>query len=192
MINRIEIREKLEKKLSTKRYEHSLAVEYTAGCLAMVHGADVEKALISGLLHDCAKCLSAVDKIKKCEKHHLPISECERANPELLHAKLGAFYAKEKYGVTDKEILSAIACHTTGKPAMTLLEQILFVADYIEPCRKPLKEIEQIRKEAFTDLDACVVHILKNTLSYLDTCDGTTDEMTVKTYQYYVKKEVRP
>ena len=188
-MNRYEMRERLESKLTKKRFEHSLGVEYVSGCLAMVHGADIDKALTAGLLHDCAKCLSALDKISKCKKHGLSISDVELANPELLHAKLGAFYAREKYGVDDSEILSAIEFHTTGKPAMTLLEKIVFVADYIEPNRKPLPEIAEIRQEAFTDIDKSIVHILKNTLSYLESGDcGDTDEMSVKTYNYYMNK----
>ena len=194
-MNRQEMREKLQKKLTDRRFEHSLGVEYVSGCLAMVHGVNVEKALTAGLLHDCAKCLSDevgniagslnvfLENLREIIKK---ISECEYNNPELLHAKLGAFYAREKYDVKDPDILSAIACHTTGKPAMNMLEKILFVADYIEPNRKPLKEIEEIRKEAFTDIDKCIVHILKNTLSYLETTTDDTDPMSIDTYNYYV------
>ena len=154
-MNRPEMRERLQNKLTKKRFEHSLGVEYVSGCLAMVHGADVERALTAGLLH----------------------------------AKLGAFYAHEKYGVEDDDILSAIEFHTTGRPAMSLLEKIVFVADYIEPNRRALPEIEQIRREAFTDIDVSVVHILRNTLSYLsnENC-GSTDEMSVMTYNYYVSQ----
>ena len=102
---------------------------------------------------------------------------------------IGAFYAREKYGVEDDDILSAIEFHTTGRPAMSLLEKIVFVADYIEPNRRALPEIEQIRREAFTDIDVSVVHILRNTLSYLsnENC-GSTDEMSVMTYNYYVSQ----
>ncbi len=185
-MNRFEMRERLENKLTKKRFEHSLGVEYVSGCLAMVHGADVNKALVAGLLHDCAKCLSADEKIAKCKKHGLPISKVELANPELSHAKLGAFYAREKYGVDDEDILSAIEFHTTGRPDMSLLEKIVFVADYIEPNRKPLPDIEEIRREAFTDIDVSIIHILKNTLSYLESGNcGDTDEMSIRTYNYY-------
>ncbi len=188
-MNRLEMRERLQNKLTKKRFEHSLGVEYVSGCLAMVHGANVEKALTAGLLHDCAKCLAAEEKISRCKKHGLPISSVELKNPELLHAKLGAFYAREKYGVEDEEILSAIEFHTTGKPAMTLMEKIVFVADYIEPNRKVLPEIDEIRKEAFTDIDSSIVHILRNTLSYLDSGEcGSTDEMSVQTYNYYMNR----
>ncbi len=68
-MNRFEMRERLENKLTKKRSEHSLGVEYVSGCLAMVHGADVNKALTAGLLHDCAKCLPADEKIARCKKH---------------------------------------------------------------------------------------------------------------------------
>lgn len=188
-MNRLEMRERLQSKLTKKRFEHSLGVEYVAGCLAMIYGVDIDKALTAGLLHDCAKCLSSEDKISKCKKHNLPISDVELRNPELLHAKLGSLYAKEKYGVQDDEILSAIEFHTTGKPAMSLLEKIIFVADYIEPNRKPLPQIDEIRREAFTDLDKSIVHILKNTLSYLESEEcGDTDEMSIKTYNYFMDK----
>ena len=104
-MNRPEMRERLQNKLTKKRFEHSLGVEYVSGCLAMVHGADVERALTAGLLHDCAKCLLAEDKLAKCKKHELPISKVEFENPELLHAKLGAFYSHEKYCVEDDDII---------------------------------------------------------------------------------------
>lgn len=187
-MDRLEIREKIEKKLTKKRFEHSLGVEYVAGCLAMVHGADVKKAMLAGLLHDCAKCIGSEEKLEKCKKYNLPISKCEQNNPELLHAKLGAYYAKTKYEVEDPDILNAITYHTTGRPAMTLLEKIIFVSDYIEPNRKTLPEIEEIRKEAFIDLDKAVIHILKNTLSYLDERSFDTDETSLQTYHYYVNR----
>ena len=94
--------------------------------------------LLAGLLHDCAKCIPGENKIKMCEKYHLNVSEVERENPSLLHAKLGAFLAAKKYHIEDKEIINAIASHTTGHPHMTLLEKIIYIADYIEPGRPEL------------------------------------------------------
>ena len=185
-MDRKEMLDKLSSKLTEKRYVHSLGVEYTAACLAMRYGADLQKARIAGLLHDNAKCLLTEDKLKKSEKLGLPINESERANPDLLHGKLGAYYAKEKYGVKDKEILDAITYHTTGRPEMTLMDKIIFVADYIEPNRKIIFELPEIRKEAFTDIDTSIVHILKNTLEYLDGKTDIIDEMTEKTYKYYI------
>ena len=185
MMEREEMLIYLKKKLTPKRYVHSIGVEYTAATMAFVHGEDVKRARVAGLLHDCAKCIPIEDKLKKAEKFGLPISDCERENPDLLHGKLGAYYAEKKCGVTDPEILSAISYHTTGKPEMTLLEKIIFVADYIEPNRRMIRELPEIRKEAYTDLDACIVHILRNTLEYLDEKDTVIDDLTEKTYQYY-------
>lgn len=180
--------EKLKKKLPAKRYEHSIGVMYTAAAMAMVHDVDIEKALTAGLLHDCAKYLDNDTKIEKCKKHGLSINQYEYANPELLHAKLSALYAKNKYEIDDSEILSAITYHTTGKPAMNKLEKIIFIADFIEPNRRPLMEIDVIRKEAFDNLDLCVYHILKNTLNYLKTSGATIDDTSSKTYEYYYNK----
>lgn len=184
-MNRLEMRDKLKNKLTDKRFEHSLGVEYTAGTMAFVYGVDLEKALTAGLLHDCAKYVPNEKKIHKCEKRGIPISQCEYDNPELLHAKLSAVYAEEKYGVTDKEILSAICYHTTGKPAMTALEKIIYIADYIEPNRNMLPEMEQIRREAYENLDLCLMHILKNCVQYLGKKGAAVDPITQRTYDYY-------
>ena len=103
---------------------------------------------------------------------------------------IGAFIAKEKYGVDDPEILSAIAYHTTGHPDMTLMDKIIFVADYIEPNRKIIRDLPEIRKEAFIDLDRCIIHILKNTLEYLKDKEYVIDETTEETYYFYVDNNV--
>ena len=188
-MDRIKIAEKLKTKLSPKRFEHSIGVEYTAGTMAFMYGADYEKALIAGLLHDCAKYVPNDKKIIKCVKRGLSVSECERKNPELLHAKLSAAYAKEKYGIDDEEILSAITWHTTGKPGMSLLDKIIYIADYIEPNRNVLPEMDVIRREAYTDIDVCLLHILKNSVEYLDNKGELVDPATRETYKFYLKKQ---
>ena len=188
VMDRTEMVKKLESKLNPKRFVHSIGVEYTAANLAFVHGADVEKARLAGLLHDCAKYIPTDEKLKRAKKYGIKVNKCEKANPDLLHGKIGAFIAKEKYGVDDPEILSAIAYHTTGHPDMTLLEKIIFVADYIEPNRRIIRDLPEIRREAYLDLDKCIIHILKNTLEYLETTDAAIDELTRDTYDYYVSK----
>ena len=188
MMDRQKIINRLKTKINEKRMEHSLGVEYTAACLAFVHGEDVEMARLAGLLHDCAKGLPTKEKLEKARKHGLPISKYEEKNPDMLHAKLGAYYARYKYDVTEQKVLDAITYHTTGRPNMSLLEKIIFVADYIEPNRKLIKDMEEIRKEAFEDIDKCVIHILKNTLDYLSETVCDMDYMTQMTYNYYVTK----
>lgn len=178
------LRKEMEKELSGKRYEHTLSVAYTAASLAMVHDADTNNALIAGMLHDCAKCFSAKKLISLCQKNNLPISEVEMQNPTaLLHAKAGSFLARKKYGVEEEDILNAIKYHTTGRPNMSKLEKILYIADYMEPGRTHAANLGHIRKMAYQDLDKALLQILEDTLAYLRSTDGTIDEMTKATYE---------
>ena len=103
------------------------------------------------------------------------------------HAKVGAYLAETRYGVTVPDILNAIRYHTTGRPQMSKLEKILYIADYIEPGRKHVADLEQIRQMAYQNLDTTMAKILENTLAYLKTTDGQIDSMTEETYEYYKK-----
>lgn len=183
------LRRAMEKELSSGRYTHTLGVAYTAAALAMAHGEDMEKAMTAGLLHDCAKSMHGSELVAICEKGHLSMNTAERSNPTaLLHAKAGAYLAEHKYGVSEGDILNAIRYHTTGRPDMSKLEKIIYIADYIEPGRKQLAELEMIRRIAFQDLDWTMEKILANTLAYLRTTDGQVDDMTTKTYQFYKRQ----
>ncbi len=178
-------RAKLKKKLKESRYEHSLSVSFTCVCLAMRYGYPLDAAETAGLLHDCAKCYDDETIIKKCEKHGIIVSEAERKVPAVLHAAYGAWLARNHYGIEDQEILSAIACHTTGKPAMGLLDKILYVADYIEVRRDKADNLPEMRRLAFEDLDEALYQILKGVLRYLEQSGCSIDPMTRDTYQYY-------
>lgn len=134
---------------------------------------------------DCAKYLSSEEKLSECERYGIPVSAYERKNPELLHAKLGACFANELYGVTDPEILSAIIWHTTGCPEMSLLDKIVFIADYMEANRNQAEDLPEVRALAFKDLDACLRLILEDTIAYLAKKKSVTDPMTQKTFDYY-------
>lgn len=179
------IRRSMENKLDHKRYEHTLGVAYTAAALAMRYGEDMHKALLAGLLHDCAKCMSNEKRLAICEKYNIAISEAERKNPFLLHAKVGSFLAMKKYGVSDKNVINAILNHTTGRPGMSLLEKIIWIADYIEPGRKQAPNLARIRQLAFEDLDQALLIALEDTLQYLHAGKMEIDTMTQKTYDYY-------
>lgn len=184
------IRKAMEKNLDPKRYEHTLAVAYTASSLAMKYGEDTDKAILAGMLHDCAKCLTNDKKISICEKNHIMISEAEMRNPFLLHAKVGSFLAMDKYEVSDQDVLNAILHHTTGRPGMSLLEKIIYIADYIEPGRKQAPNLELIRKTAFEHLDKALLMILEDTLAYLQSGKNEIDHMTQLTYEYYKNGDV--
>lgn len=175
----------LKKELDEKRFNHTLSVAQTAACLAMCHGENPYRAYLAGLLHDCAKCIPHDKKTALCRKYNIKMSDAEKNNPELLHAKLGSCLAREKYGIEDEEILSAIRWHTTGKPDMKLLEKIIYIADYIEIYRKPLLDMDEIRREAFSDLNQCILMILDRTLLYLREKDAVLDEITLETHNYY-------
>lgn len=179
------IRKSMEKELDVKRYEHTLGVAYTAAALAMCYDVDITKAKTAGLLHDCAKCLSDDKKISICRKNNMEISTIENKNPYLLHAKAGCCIARNKYGIEDQDILNAILNHTTGRPGMSGLEKIIYIADYIEPGRKQAPNLKEIRKLAFQDLDHALLKVLSDTLNYLNSIGGEIDPMTKETYDYY-------
>ena len=172
---------------SNKRYVHSIGVSNTSACLAMRYGYDCNKAYITGLLHDCAKGLKESELINTVMKAGIEISDIEKDNPDLLHSKAGSVVAKEKYGIEDDEVLKAIFYHTTGRPDMTLLEKIIFVADYIEPNRYNLPDLDRVRVMAFTDIDECIAHICEMTLDHLKKSGKAIDRTTVDTYEYYTK-----
>ena len=183
----------LKKYLDSDRFIHTQGVRYTAAAMAMAHGADLGKAELAGLLHDCAKCIPDAKKIKICEKNGLPVTDIERNNPFLLHAKVGAVIAKEKYGVEDPQILNAITYHTTGRAGMTPLEQIVFIADYIEPLRNKSKQLPEIRRMAFRDLNECCYLILMDMLLFLNSRSGQIDGHTQEAFDFYeeVHQETR-
>ena len=156
-----EIEEKLKTVLKPSRYRHTLGVAYTAACMAMVFDVDTKKAYKAGLLHDCAKGFSIEKQRQLCQKYHIDLEGTLTESPQLMHQEIAPFLAKDEYEETDNEILSAIGCHTTGKIAMTALE----------------------------DLDRCTEEILKNTIDYLTECGQKIDERTIKTYEYYKAKK---
>ncbi|MBQ8527738.1 MAG: bis(5'-nucleosyl)-tetraphosphatase (symmetrical) YqeK [Lachnospiraceae bacterium] len=178
----------IKKELDDKRYLHTVSVAYTAGCMAMRYGCDPYKAYLAGLLHDNAKSIPHEKKTALCAKYGLKVSVLEHNNPDLLHASLGSVLARNKYDIHDEEIISAIKYHTTGRPDMTLLEKIIYIADYIEIHRKPLANMEKIRQLAFSDLDACMLLILESTISYLAERKASIDEITLETYEFYKEK----
>ena len=180
------IRKELAKQLDSKRYEHTLGVAYTAAALAMRYDYDIMKAFEAGLLHDCAKCMTHEERLNYCKKNNLEVTEIEKKNPSLLHAKVGADLSNRKYGIIDEDICNAVRFHTTGRPDMTLLEKIIFIADYLEPHRCEAEDLPIVRKQVFVDIDSALRTILSDTLVFLEKSGNEIDPMTVKTYEYYI------
>jgi len=183
MIEYEAVAEQLRSQLSEKRYFHSIGVSQTAVRLAHQFGADVQKAALAGLLHDCARALPNAQLLSTAEEWGLRVDLIERCTPVLLHAKLGALLAARKYGVSDSEICQAIACHTTGGPGMTKLDKVIYLADVIEPSRS-FQGVEELRKLAEESLNGAllaaynqsVIHILHNGgLLHPDTVAGRNE-----------------
>ena len=179
------LRKNLKRRLPAMRYEHSLSVSFTCMALAMRYGTDLNQAEVAGLLHDCGKRFSDDIILKKCQKHGIPVSPQEEQALSTLHAKYGEWLARNRYQITDPEILRAIGCHTTGKPGMGTLDKILYIADYIEPRRFKAANLPQMRTLAFQDLDRTMYEILKSTLEYLKQKGGVIDPLTAEAYQYF-------
>lgn len=128
------------------------------------------------------------EKVKLCKDNNIEITDMEMKNQFLLHSKAGAVLARNKYGINDDDVLSAITFHTTGKPNMTLLEKIIFSADYIEPSRNQAPNLDYLRKIAYSDIDLTVYTILRDTLNYLKSKGNSKDNIdvnTCKAYEFY-------
>lgn len=185
-----ELDEEMQHLLPRKRYLHSVSVAHLAAAYYVSLGHAPERALLAGILHDCAKAYRDEQLVADCDKYSLPVTEVERRNGFLLHGKLGAYYARTHYYLTDEEILSAISFHTTGRRGMTDLEKVVFLADYLEPFRTQpaTPELNQIRQLAFQDIDKAIYLALKNTLCYLASTGSEIDSTTVDTYKEYKAK----
>ena len=178
------IKADLKEKLPKKRYEHTLGVAYTAAALAMCYGEDILKAELAGILHDVAKAKKSFELKDDMKGYIDPYTDgayvdliADKA-PQILHAVYAPYLAKKDYKIEDKDILSAIRWHTTGKKDMTMLEKIVFVADYIEPNRKKLPDLDRIRTLSFHDISEAVKVIAKSTIEYLGSQGMYIDKFT--------------
>ena len=186
----LSIENKLQQNLKPNRYVHTLGVAYLSASLAMCHGASHKDALIAGLLHDCAKNIPEDKMLKECLRLEITLSECERDIPELIHAAYGAYLAREEYGIIQEDILLAVRNHTLGRPDMTILEQIVYLADYLEPGRNhpTIPSLDELRKIAFQSLDKATYLVSKNSIHYFETTGKEADPMTYRVYEYYKDK----
>lgn len=156
----------LKANLSEERYEHSLGTAECARELAKKFGCDEEKAYLTGLIHDCAKHL-AKDKTTEIINTKIHLEEGELCSPKTHHAPVGAYVAKQEFGIKDEEILSAIRWHTIGKVNMSTFEKIIFLADKIETRTRPREIYEPINKALDNGLDCALLLCYKNTIKSL-------------------------
>ncbi|MGE5576752.1 MAG: bis(5'-nucleosyl)-tetraphosphatase (symmetrical) YqeK [Syntrophothermus sp.] len=158
--------EKVKEILSSERLAHTLGVVQTARMLSEKYGADSGKAVIAALLHDIARDHDRNTLLQMVRNFGIVIDEVSAAQPELLHQLVGAELARRDFGITDPAIINAIRIHTTGSVRMSLLDKIVYLADFIEPGRD-FPGVEQIRKKAWEDLDEGLLASTVNTIRYL-------------------------
>ncbi|KMJ60201.1 phosphohydrolase [Bacillus sp. LL01] len=151
--------------LTERRYVHTLGVMETAIKLAELYQVDVEKAELAAIFHDYAKFRDKEEMRQIIIDQKMP-QDLLKHHDELWHAPVGAYLVEKEASITDEEVLEAIRCHTSGKINMSLLDKVLYVADYIEPGRD-FPGVEQVRESAESSLDIAVIQAMKNTISFL-------------------------
>ena len=175
----------IKEHLPEHRYIHTLGVCKTARWLAKTYGASVEKAELAAIFHDYAKYRPEEEMRAIIIREKLP-QDLLHFHPELWHAPVGAYLVREEQGITDEDILNAIKYHTTGRAHMTLLEKIIYLADYIEPNRKSFPGLEEVRKLAKEDLDRAVFQCTANTIQYLIEKQVPVYPDTIHTYNSFL------
>ncbi|HCX65877.1 MAG TPA: phosphohydrolase [Eubacteriaceae bacterium] len=188
-MNRKEMQKQLKSMLSEKRWDHTLGVVETAKELAVHYKINEEKAEIAALCHDCAKEFSKNQLLEYVREYQIPVDEVTLYEPELLHGPVGRVVAKEELGITDEEVLEAIENHTTGDVDMSMLEKIIYLADFIEPTRQ-YQGVEALRSLAFENLDHALIQSFDNTIAYVISLHSVLHPKTIKARnQLIIKKE---
>lgn len=166
MMNENEMLRKLKTMISESRYQHTLRVRDIAVELALVYNIDVSKVNTAAILHDCAKGYSFEECIKLCKQYNIEVNQYASEHKELIHAPLGAQIAQVEFEVEDGDILNAIRYHTTGRANMSLMEKVIWIADYIEP-KRTFDNVEEIRELARTNIDKAILMGLNQTIDYV-------------------------
>lgn len=171
-------KEILKKRLSVKRYTHSVGVANTAAKLAGMFNGDIERAYLAGLLHDYAREVPNAELLELAMAHNLSSDAVDLLQPNLLHGPVGAWMLKEQGILDDEAILDAIRWHTTGHPDMTQLARIIYIADYIEPNRD-FPGVDLLRQLTYQDLDLGVLAGIDHTIGFLVQKDGYLHPLSV-------------
>ncbi|KON86971.1 phosphohydrolase [Sporosarcina globispora] len=164
-MNRDEALAIVKKQLTEHRYLHTVGVMETAIKLADKYGADKKKAELAAIFHDYAKFRPKEEMKEIIIREGMP-GDLLDYNSELWHAPVGAFLTEKEAGINDIEVLDAIRYHTSGRPGMTLLEKIIYLADYIEPGRH-FPGVDEVRDLVQTSLDIALIKSVQNTIMFL-------------------------
>ena len=183
MISSLEAKELVKKRLSEKRYRHVKNVAAAARKLALHYGADADKAELAAWLHDIVKECSRGELLQLLQRDAIMAGATAKRPLPVWHGPCAAIYAKHELGVTDPEILSAIACHTTGKVDMSQLDKVMFLADIISDERS-FPGVGKLRDLAFKDMDRAVIAAMEENIIHLETLHKPLDEDTVQALSF--------
>jgi predicted HD superfamily hydrolase involved in NAD metabolism len=182
----------LANRVPAKRVQHILGVEQMARELALHHQLDVEKAAQAGLMHDLAKYFKPQLLLQMAEAEGLPIDEVDVAAPHLLHADVSAIVARDEFGITDPEILQAIADHTLGRAGMSPLSCIVFLADTLEAGRGDAPELQALRELSYQNLTQAVWRTCDYSLQYLLSTRCLIHPRTIRTRNWAMSMSYSP
>lgn len=180
-----EFLEEIKKRLNPDRLYHSLNVADEAKKLAKHYGADEQKAFTAGLLHDILKNTPDIELLQYFERNGIMLTETERASRKTWHAMAGADFLRRELHVTDEDILSAVRWHTTGRAGMTLLDKVLFVADFISADRD-YPGVERMREKAYVSLEDAMLEGLQFTINELVENAWPVHEDSIRAYNELV------
>jgi predicted HD superfamily hydrolase involved in NAD metabolism len=166
MMNMDEIKNRLQRMLSQKRFNHSILVMEASRMLAEKYGEDIGKAELAGLIHDCAKDLDISSTFALCKKYDIIVDSIMQRQPEVLHGMVGAFLARDLFEVDCTSVLDAVANHTMGCENMDKLSRVVFIADYIEAGRT-YEGVDKIRKAAESSLEEAIVAGVDSTVGHI-------------------------
>ena len=170
------------KRLGDKRYHHTLNVEKMAVKLAGHYGADPDQAALAALLHDTAKEMPAAQQLELLRSHPDLAEDAENRPAPVWHGICAAILARTEWGITDEAVLSAIGCHTTGKPGMGALDKIIFLAD-MTSAERSWEGVEELRRLEMVDLDEAMLSALEQTVGYVIRSGKPVDPMSARTYE---------
>lgn len=167
--------------MGDKRYNHSVNVSKEAVRLAKKYGADVEKAAIAGILHDVTKEFDEQKQLQIFDSGDIILTDVEKSTSKLWHAISGSVYVQTELGITDCDIINAIRYHTTGRANMSLLEKVIFLADFTSE-ERDYPDVEVIREKADKSLEEGMLYGIQFTLSVLLARQGCISEDALGAY----------
>ena len=175
----------IKERMGDKRYIHSVNVARAAKYLEEKYGADVEKAVIAGILHDVTKETPYDIQLKIMQENGIILDSVQQVSPKLWHAISGSVYVKTQLGITDAEILNAIRYHTSGRENMSLLEKVIFVADFIGE-ERDYKGVDVMRKKAESSLDEAMLYGVTFSITDLAARQCAIDQNTLALYNQLI------